>query len=844
MLKKNIRGRLYAGMLAFIMTMTSVGPVPITAYAKENDSPLDISELYDVSDEIEVVDITSLNAAKLDTESIVESVFSIDENAASYDPRPKNRVTSVKNQGKEGLCWDYAANAAAESALIYQGLEKNSVDLSEIYFAYTTYKNQQSTRSFSEFCNDGNNARSFNTRVGNEYIGKFAYESAFPMPESIKDDYKLTDSQLDNYSYRVSRIFKINDYKPDENTIKKVKHLISEFGGATWNYYSQSLLYQKGVTSASIDTNYYCPEFYVSNHCVEVVGWNDNYAASNFKNTPPGNGAWLVKNSWGVNQKIDYDFDEDKWLTTGTGYMWISYYNDSYGDGVNAMEVVPKGTETYENKTINVNIYDTIDLKDIAKEKPSEWRKIIDDRSYSKVKNTSIKCNSYGQTKYTAYDDYDNLIGIYTINVVAPDKADYKLDLIPGLEIDVTGRLLDETTGTRILEVADKAGINGTLSAKKIKYTTTLDKANVNSEVVSSDNDIVEVNDDGYLYIKGFGKAIITATYVDNIITGGKEYKSHYIVNVKEKSSEIKWNDGTDSKWIDLNMGAVYQISDINTVPAGHDLVYKSSDDSILKVTDKGLVTVVGYGNANIIINPEDNDYCYAYLYVNVLVCNSMEIEGAIDAYGLHIGDTYQLNVKTDTDNEILHYSSADSSVATISSNGLITAVGEGYTEIQICPDSNPGYYITFYVGVVSTISDGSDYNTYDNTIYYTTDEVIPNTNYLYNGDSNTFGHDTNSLNSNTSKVKKVGKTNLLKVKNKKKGKLTLSYKASGAKKYELQISPNKKFAKKVKTYRTTKTTYTIKKLKKGKKYYVRVRGLNGKIQGKWSKIKEIKIKK
>jgi C1A family cysteine protease len=62
--------------------------------------------------------------------------------------------------------------------------------------------------------------------------------------------------------------------------------------------------------------DYYDPDTDVANHEVAVVGWNDDYQASNFLNTPPGNGAWLVKNSWGTSWGLN-------------GYFYLSYYDAS-----------------------------------------------------------------------------------------------------------------------------------------------------------------------------------------------------------------------------------------------------------------------------------------------------------------------------------------------------------------------------------------------------------------------------------------------------------------------------------------------------------------------------------
>lgn len=101
------------------------------------------------------------------------------------------------------------------------------------------------------------------------------------------------------------------------------------------------------------------------------------------------------------------------------------------------------------------------------------------------------------------------------------------------------------------------------------------------------------------------------------------------------------------------------------------------------------------------------------------------------------------------------------------------------------------------------------------------------------------------------SKVSKPGKVTGLKVKNKKKQKVIVSWNwkvnMSG---FQIQYALNQKFTKKKKSKMVGKWTSqkTITKLKKGKTYYLRVRAYKKssgkKIYGKWSKIKKIKIRK
>ena len=93
----------------------------------------------------------------------------------------------------------------------------------------------------------------------------------------------------------------------------EIKSALMEYGAVytlfnvDWNYFDTAIL------------NYYCPnKLDYGGHCVTIVGWDDNYSKSNFVIEPPGNGAFLCKNSWG-----EYVGDN--------GYFYISYYDAQMG---------------------------------------------------------------------------------------------------------------------------------------------------------------------------------------------------------------------------------------------------------------------------------------------------------------------------------------------------------------------------------------------------------------------------------------------------------------------------------------------------------------------------------
>lgn len=133
--------------------------------------------------------------------------------------------------------------------------------------------------------------------------------------------------------------------------------------------------------------------------------------------------------------------------------------------------------------------------------------------------------------------------------------------------------------------------------------------------------------------------------------------------------------------------------------------------------------------------------------------------------------------------------------------------------------------------------------------------ETIPAVETTKPQESNTNAQTTTkkqpSQTTKTSSVK-VGKTvvkKAIKKKNAKKISLTLK-RVKGATKYKVQIAKDKKFKKAIVTKTTKKLTYSVSnsKFKKAKKLYARAKAIvvKGKktYQGKWSKPKQVKIKK
>jgi hypothetical protein len=185
---------------------------------------------------------------------------------------------------------------------------------------------------------------------------------------------------------------------PTDN--QNIKKMLKDYGAV----YS-SICWEESSYRPSTNAYFYSG-ISPANHAITIVGWDDTYDKNKFVTTPPGNGAFIVKNSWGTN-----------WGENG--YFFVSYYDRQIGLD-NAVFIGESSSNYY-----HIYQYD-----------PLGWV-----ASYGDTGNTAYFANVF-----TALADEDiTAIAFYTPSL----NSQYKISLYKGVgNTPVSGLAQSSRSGT------------------------------------------------------------------------------------------------------------------------------------------------------------------------------------------------------------------------------------------------------------------------------------------------------------------------------------------------------------------------------------------------------------
>ena len=233
---------------------------------------------------------------------LINNTINIDTLPAKFDLRDWGWVSSIKDQGWMGACWTFGMSGSLESVLLKAtGIPFNvSMNNMKTVMKYSPY-------GAMEVFEGGANLASVGYLLS--WLGAIPYGvdtydelGKITMPITTGNDIHVQDV-----------IFVPNNEIPNGTQIKLA---ILKYGSLDVSFFGQS--------SFDEEVPYYNPKTYAqyvdvpegANHEVSIIGWDDNFPKEKFLITPPGNGAWIIKNSYGA-----------EWGDNGVVY--VSYYDKS-----------------------------------------------------------------------------------------------------------------------------------------------------------------------------------------------------------------------------------------------------------------------------------------------------------------------------------------------------------------------------------------------------------------------------------------------------------------------------------------------------------------------------------
>ncbi|MCF0226717.1 MAG: hypothetical protein HUK28_05340, partial [Methanobrevibacter sp.] len=246
--------------------------------------------------------------------TLVNNTIIVENLPSKFDLRDYGWVGPIENQGFMGACWAFTTLGSLESALLKAtGIQYN---LSENNLQDLMIKYSNMGFIYSE--EEGAPIIALTYLVS--WIGPVDED------EDKYDELGKISPVLDSNIHIQNAVL----VKPYGKTmdIDLIKRSLIEYGAVTYTLFWDYAYFNLNTSA------YYDNSTEKVNHDVIIVGWDDNYSKDNFNIAPPGDGAFIMKNSMG-----------EEW--GDKGYFYLSYYSNIGGNYEFAFKIT--------NETYNIN---------------------------------------------------------------------------------------------------------------------------------------------------------------------------------------------------------------------------------------------------------------------------------------------------------------------------------------------------------------------------------------------------------------------------------------------------------------------------------------------------------
>ena len=213
----------------------------------------------------------------------------------------------------------------------------------------------------------------------------------------------------------------------------------------------------------------------------------------------------------------------------------------------------------------------------------------------------------------------------------------------------------------------------------------------INLSFTSSDPSVAIVDQNGIIKGVKSGNALITAESSNGVktstyVTVYKKGIETVVLGETIKTDNYPKSITLKETKLDLKLGSTAQLEAI-ILPndANKSITWTSSNDNVVTI-ENGLIVTKGLGNADIVAKTINNLTAICHVTVGNYNIETKKISIAANYSSLLEGSLKQLFVSFEPNNAVdrsIIWSTSDKSVATVSANGLVTAISSGTAIIK-----------------------------------------------------------------------------------------------------------------------------------------------------------------